>query len=406
MYEYVHQMFVLMNDNPKLEKYFKWFNPPAFVCYITTLVYVQIVRAQVAVKRLENTGDGKFIRAFFREFPEESLVIPGPLVQFFNQIAGVILDDPKYGNIAPRVPQNWTAISAMDSTSHRDENMPMFILQLIYAHAFANDHMYYTANSESIHFTKTVSATAAELQVFNVTFDTVAHVTVNRLTRFQCPGTNYGFDFSEIEDPQAVVAGESTRYRHGITKRRALQQRFQPLIDHFATLAHTDVPTGIDGLLTMKSNFKWFRCLLTHAIEVNKFWKGGKNLSQIDTTTGLSRTFKGETSNIPAGRVPDWTAAVNNLNPYGRFPQFTAHYFSSRGECSDLDAKKAMMTAVHLRGPQNRNHANGPAGTTQHGPFWTAFSEASAEVVTDAFDPTTLVQTLLQDKLFIVNPYA
>nr|WTM05216.1 coat protein [Armillaria gallica partitivirus 1] len=402
MYEYVHQMFILMNDNPKVEKYFKWFNPPALISYITTLVYIQIVRAQVAVKRLQNTGDGKFIRAFFREFPEESLVIPGPLVPFFNQIAGVILDDPKFGNIAPAVPQNWATISAFTSGSQSDANYPQFMLSLIYAEAFANNKMWQLNTSTELFFTKNTSATAAERTVFNVDFETVASATVARVQSFWRPGTNYGFDFNQIENTTAT-AGESPRYVHSITKKRALAQRFAPLITHFATLQNTDPLHGIDGLMTMKTNFKWFRCLLTHAIEFNKFWKGTRNLSQIDTTTGLSRSFQGITDNVPAGSI--WLVAPTTLVPPGRFPQFTVRYYSSRGECSDLDVRKAQMTAIHQRGSQNRFGFNAPVGSTNHGPFWST-TEDQAEIVTDSSDPTSLVQTLLQDKLFIVNPYS
>jgi hypothetical protein len=403
MFEYIHQAFVLMNNNPKVEKYFKWFNPAAFSAYISFLVHIQIVRAQVAVHRVQRTADSKFVRAFLRDFPEESLVIPGFLVPFFNQIAGVILDDPKFGNLAPRMPAGFTINNFANDTNRHATFAPFSSLAIL-ASRFASNNIYKVANINAYFIANTVGPAAADTTYLGVNWDTTAHASSTRIQRYyRRPGMNYGFDFSEINN-ETPVANNSPKYEHSVTKRRALAQRFEPLITKVDALTGAEVMTTCADLLLCDEGHAWFRCLLTHAVEFCKFFQGTSNLSKIDTTTGLSRSFEGQASNFPTGNL--WTTPATDLEAPGRYAQFTARYYSIRGECSDLDIKKAMMTAISVIGPSNTRGNTFAAGDVYTGRFFDATTEQAAEVVTDSFDPTSLIPSLLQNKQYITNPYA
>jgi len=305
MFEILNQMQEFVVDNRVVIKHHPEYLDYAVACYYSMLFFIQILRAREAAGQL--TGEERsFLKRFRASYPEESLVVAGPLVPYFSTITSTLLPDNRYNWIVPTIATGLTETLTTTTTGSgrtlKETNVfhdadgsiylqPMFPY-MISILRFATDKYMAT------HLSDALTSDPQESRFFNEDGLWIAGNCIDAQTLF-------GFNFhigTDTAAPYHIFNTQGLHYPfhaqvdqmdviHNKWKSSAFNKGIticcSPDTSNTETMTEKNTK-GLDNFLCSpkSKNLDWFRSLLNQAVTQARFIKNVSNLSRINPTSG------------------------------------------------------------------------------------------------------------------------
>lgn len=264
--------------------------------YYAVIFHLQILRAKEAANRL--TGEeSSFLRRFRRKFPEETLPIAGHLFPILSSIVSVLLPDPKYNWIVPQTAGDifgsTTTVSSLIS-GHTggpflQPVIPMMVAILREAILNAKegnlqDGTHYT---EDEYYVTNTFNDATDVALFGHKYRLNQTTTQDKNGMFNFVGISHPFDADSDQLKTASKHWARSSF-NDLTLRVTSTYGTIVAPATVAPLTNDISITDLESLFVMKKSgsMDWFSILINQATTHSRFFKNGRNVSELPVTGG------------------------------------------------------------------------------------------------------------------------
>lgn len=348
-FEVLHYMDTLMASNIYFLRLGLPWHPLLSRLYCAEIFYIQVLRT-MRHARIGSSVTRLYIEQLLKDFPPESLPIPGPLIPILQAIASCSSDNPLYGMICPTIPNDIGTNPASDLLRLEDQQFILPNIPVITA--FLNTIIH--ANGDIPDYSDPTTFDDSEDHVLlGHNFESEDWQNLERLVLLS-PGLNCTMEsFPEIDE--------------------VLNFRGQEL--NIPVIQPNDNLSGIERFMLMDQDSTWFKNVIDVMSIYCSFFNESSNLGACSPNGPTSPLVRSRLHNL-SSRNAD-VNVVNTLTHAfpGEYP-FQLRYEHRTFETtipqtySLMGQLAAVNTSTHYRGLNVYGNFNNE-GTGRIGPYWT-----------------------------------
>jgi hypothetical protein len=344
-YDLLHEMNVVMNTTDKFTRASDIWHP------LLTLTYVGVIWTMRTLQCMEQAGrlnaeNGYFVDSFFRAFPENTLPIPGPLVNFISGIANSSPALNDYQDVEPYLPDTPGSSTAhlyklVGDLALRIPNVPILLNQYrrVVTAALAGAPPAQVNISRWSEFAQLLGSGANTEQVLGpAAVPAVPPASPFDMIAMTAPGN---------VSHQALLASPGFRYPIQSLTRvsdNIFQYRDEILATFPDTPAAAAAPLSWEQWLRLDGDRQWFVSTIASMADYCKYWASSCSLGDIPIVG--SSVGQTESSTTVAIQVPTRRFGVGAAAAPARFTDLhynMVSYTEAQPEADRLDAAVAQL---------------------------------------------------------------